>query len=198
MNDAPNGQASTWYNAVKETSPIFSLTDTLTFDNGSNGTYNVDYPDVITNINGSATCLRYTSALNDHAGVCYSGLFPSGTLPGKLVHFAFPFETVFPAVKRNTLFKDIWHYFFSSVITSLNTNSINTDILVYPNPANDKLYLQLNKEIKQLRILDLQGREVMMVKDDLKQINIETLIKGIYFVEITTSLGKATKKFVKE
>jgi hypothetical protein len=198
VNDAPNGQASTWYNSVKEISPLFTLTDTLNFDNGSNGTYNVDYPDVITSINGSSTCLRYTSALNDHAGVCYSGLFPSGTLPGKLVHLAFPFETVYPAAKRNTLFKDVWHYFFSSVITSLNTNTINADVLVYPNPANEKLYLRSAEEVKQIRIIDLHGREVMSVTNDLKQINIETLTNGIYFIEITTSSSKITKKFVKE
>lgn len=198
VSDAPNNQASSWYTSPKEISPVFAIIDTITFDNGSNGTYNVDYPDVITNISGSSTCLRYTSALNDHAGVCYAGLFPSGTLPGKLVHFAFPFETVYPSAKRNNLFKDVWHYFFSSVTTSINKNANYADVLVYPNPANDKLYLRANEEIKQIRIIDLQGREVIEYFADVEQINIETLTEGIYFIELTTSLGKVTKKFVKE
>ncbi|MBA2614114.1 MAG: T9SS type A sorting domain-containing protein [Bacteroidetes bacterium] len=199
VSDAPNSQPSTWYAAPKEISQVFTANDTLNFDNGSNGTYNVDYPDVITTSNGSSTCLRYTSALTDHAAVCYSGLFPSGTVPGKLIHMAFPFETVYPATKRNDLMKDIWHYFFASAIVTAVKNNLNEkDILIYPNPANKNLFLQQNEEIKQIRIIDLQGREIMNNYTDAKQINIEGLLKGIYFVEVTTLTNKITKKFVKD
>ncbi|MDP1801178.1 MAG: T9SS type A sorting domain-containing protein [Bacteroidota bacterium] len=71
-------------------------------------------------------------------------------------------------------------------------------MLVYPNPASGKLNLQFSEEVKQIRIIDLQGREAMIVTNDFKQINIESLTNGIYFIEITTFLGKVTKKFVKE
>jgi hypothetical protein len=199
VSDAPNNQSSTWYKAVNEISPLFLNTDTLNFDSGANGTYNVDYPDVITNINGSSTCLRYTSALNDHAGVCYSGLFPSGTVAGKLVHFAFPFETVYPSGKRNTLMKQIWNYFFPpAIITAINKNVNNTDVIIYPNPSAQYLNLKTDKEIKRIKIYNLHGTELFSLTDDLKKINISELANGIYFITIMSSNAIITKKFVKE
>ena len=199
VSDSPGNQASTWYKAVKEISPVFSIADTLNFDNGSNGTYNVDYPDVITNINGSSTCLKYTSSASDHAGVYYAGLFPAGTTPGKLAHLAFPFETVYPAAKRNTLFKNVWNYFFTApIVTSIKTNLNNYDFVIFPNPAKNELFLKTTENIQHIKIIDLQGREVLFLGSNLEKINIENLVSGIYFIEITTPSGTITKKIVKE
>lgn len=80
----------------------------------------------------------------------------------------------------------------------LKENTVNNYFNVYPNPTNDILYLQVNETIKLLKIFDLQGREMLNVDKDTKQIDVKNLAKGIYFIELTTSAGKFTKKFVKE
>jgi len=72
--DAPNSQASTWYKCVNETSnSILNLTDTVYFDNGTHGTYNVDYPDVLTPVNGGISTLKYTNNSTSTSGVYFSG-----------------------------------------------------------------------------------------------------------------------------
>ncbi|MCK4447315.1 MAG: hypothetical protein KAW56_09565, partial [Candidatus Marinimicrobia bacterium] len=70
------------------------------FDDGSQGIYEEDYPDVINSINGSSACLKYSSTL--FAGIQYEGVFPDGTHPGKLVYLSFPWETIIenPAKKE--------------------------------------------------------------------------------------------------
>jgi len=67
-----------------------SIFEGLSFSYGQ--TYVEDYPDYINPYGGSTVCLDYSTS--KHAGVQYEGLFGSGTVSGKLVHMAFPWETI--------------------------------------------------------------------------------------------------------
>ncbi|MDI6784987.1 MAG: fibronectin type III domain-containing protein, partial [bacterium] len=74
---------------------IFAGLSGITFDNGSQGVYNVAYPDSINSFGGSTVTLTY-------AGTAYNAAVEhKGTY--KLVHFAFPFESIYPASNRNTV-----------------------------------------------------------------------------------------------
>jgi len=112
VNDAPNGQSSTYYNVSATTSQFFGTLPAFGFDNGTHGTYNVAYPDAITGVNGGSNCFFYTGFPSNYAGICYTGVFPSsGTAKGKLVNLGFPFETVYPDTSRNKLMSKIIEYF---------------------------------------------------------------------------------------
>ncbi|RME80439.1 MAG: hypothetical protein D6785_10355, partial [Planctomycetota bacterium] len=70
----------------------------LSLDDGTHGTYNVDYPDVILPMGGARAFLTYENL--KVAGIGYQGRF-------RLVYLAFPFETVYPKQQRNLLMKRI-------------------------------------------------------------------------------------------
>ncbi|MES2763233.1 MAG: T9SS type A sorting domain-containing protein [Bacteroidota bacterium] len=197
--DAPNSQASTWYKSINEsTNSIFNLTDTVYFDNGTHGTYNVDYPDVITPINGSVPTLKYTNSAISTSGVYFSGMFPSGTQNGKLVYFGFPLECVYDVSKRNSLFNDCWNFFFANVATGINSIAEQA-FSVYPNPANDNVIINCDNEILEIELMYVNGQFIRSVKcsSHSEVINLSDLADGLYILRGKTTTGYFTKKLVK-
>ena len=79
------------------------------YDNGSAGIYPVNYADVIAPYGGSVACLKYD--VNNVAGIQFKGNFPEFSAEGALVHFAFPFETIYPEETRNEIMKRILLFF---------------------------------------------------------------------------------------
>ena len=86
------------------------------FDNGTHGTYDVDYPDVLSTTGGSANALYYSPG-TDVAGITFTGTFPSGTAPGKLVYFGFPFETIYDTTDRSDVMGGVLSYFGETDVT---------------------------------------------------------------------------------
>jgi FtsP/CotA-like multicopper oxidase with cupredoxin domain len=93
------------------------------------------------------------------------------------------------------------------VTTSLanNQNAMSTDFSLYPNPANDKLFVNLqdaSTEIYYVTIATITGRVVMMLPQPEWQngIDISTLESGVYTFQMIDKKTKSvtTKKFVKK
>jgi len=80
------------------------------FDDGTHGTYDVSYPDVIATSGGSQACLRYGTGTSV-AGVCYTGTFAGGTASGQVIVFGFPFETIYDAAARAAVMTEVLEYF---------------------------------------------------------------------------------------
>ena len=83
----------------------------------------------------------------------------------------------------------------------INEYSHNTNINIYPNPANDKLYIKAETEIEDVVVYDVYGRHLVTETPSLQDnvaINVENLKSGIYFIKINTNEGNITKRFVKE
>lgn len=129
--DAPNDQSGVYYQAQPSSSSIFAGLGTFYYDNGTHGTYNVNYPDVITPQGGSAACLEYSGLTANYAGVCYSGLFPGGSRPGNLINLGIPFETIYPESTRNNLMHYILNYF------DIAPSGMNRPVITQ---GNDTLY----------------------------------------------------------
>ncbi len=99
--DAPNNQRDTWYQAEGIPGTEFDQLTDIRFDNGTQGTYNVSWPDVIRGRDGGVDVLRYTGLAADNvAGVAYKGPFPRSEVAGAVLVFGFPFETIYPSGKR--------------------------------------------------------------------------------------------------
>lgn len=67
---------------------------------------------------------------------------------------------------------------------------------VYPNPTSDSLNISLenNLVLKQITIYNNLDQVVKTTNENV--INVSNLAKGLYFVEVVTDQGKATKKVV--
>ena len=82
-------------------------------------------------------------------------------------------------------------------------NAINEEIsnlLIYPNPATDNIYISNIKERSVIvKIYDVSGRLVLETKaSDKEHINISTLAKGMYQIKFKGKDGSETRKLIKE
>ncbi len=70
-----------------------------------------------------------------------------------------------------------------------------TGFFVYPNPAQDLLYL--NGEFNEIQIFDMSGKLIKKIEKGEKVIRLENLNKGIYILKIQTNKGIGHKTFIK-
>lgn len=83
------------------------------------------------------------------------------------------------------------------ITSSLSVGKITTvDFSVYPNPANDVLNIQTNETIKQVTVYNMQGRK--LIQEASSVLNITSLSSGVYLVELQTTNGTSSVKFIKK
>ena len=76
------------------------------------------------------------------------------------------------------------------------TQSIN----IYPNPANDKLYIETQTLTQTIEIFDVYGRRQKSIVNSQRStvIDLSELKSGIYFVKINTEKGNIVKRIIKQ
>jgi hypothetical protein len=73
------------------------------------------------------------------------------------------------------------------------------ELLLYPNPSNEYLWLQTDEAITEVLIFDVQGKEQTKATTGFKAIDISNLSSGVYSVHIKTANGlTVAKRFVKQ
>ena len=71
---------------------------------------------------------------------------------------------------------------------------------VYPNPVNDKLYIETEVEVEELVVYDVYGRHQVTETPGLQGssvIDLTNLNSGVYFVKLVTNEGEVVKRIVK-
>ena len=194
--DAPDNVSSTYYEVFSLGNGLLDTLSLTSFDDGTNGTYNVGYPDVMLGTTGGIEILGYNGVVNQSAGVFFEGRFPGASIQdtGKIVHFGFPFETVYPASKRLTIIAEINDFFFPKVdgsTTGLNAIDLTRQIVVYPNPVNDLLYF--SAPINEAQLFDLQGK-LLISKMDVSLLDLRALGTGTYILKLTDNQQVVQKK----
>lgn len=88
--------------------------------------------------------------------------------------------------------------------TGIAESENKPELVVYPNPANDVLNINLSNanDVNTIRIYDLLGRmvqsETAMKNAASQKVNVSGLVKGLYFVVLEKANGeKVTGRFVK-
>ncbi|MCB0453640.1 MAG: T9SS type A sorting domain-containing protein, partial [Aequorivita sp.] len=83
-------------------------------------------------------------------------------------------------------------------ILSISENDLTGTLSVYPNPVSSILNIEISKNIsfEKATIYSTLGKLILETSE--KEINLENLSSGIYFVEVVTDKGTVTKKIVKE
>lgn len=103
------------------------------------------------------------------------------------------FQPVRPKNANNNIFvsfdlKDVFNY--KDTTDTIDTIPIDTlepkdEILFYPNPVNDYIYLKNIDTIKSIRIVDLIGKEYFNMQEiKNREINLSRLSIGVYFAII--------------
>ena len=105
-DDAYGGASNPRNEADGVAGSVFDGVTGIVFDGAPPTIYDVDFPDVLGTINGSAMALRYVNATaaSDGAAIQYDGAY-------KLVHIGFPFEAILDPGMRATLMGRIIAFF---------------------------------------------------------------------------------------
>ena len=86
-------------------------------------------------------------------------------------------------------------------ILSTNTASYESNINIYPNPANEHITIDFgnldNVEGWNIKIINILGQEVLSQPMDNDKINVSELSKGVYIIRISDGVNQADKKFIK-
>jgi hypothetical protein len=176
LEDTPDGLAGSCYTVRPVPYGLFEDIGEISFDDGTQGTINVDYPDVIEAASGGVDVLTYQTGESGirSAGVAFQGLFPEGTLTGRLVHLAFPLETVYPLETREAIIERVLQ-FFAGQLGPLQIKS-NPGLAVssfdlkqnYPNPFNPLTTIEYHLPgtgTASLIVYDALGKKVKSLVD---------------------------------
>lgn len=91
------------------------------------------------------------------------------------------------------------------IYVGLEDLQLNKSIVsIYPNPTNSNLNVEWlpNQQINQLQLIDVQGKVIQTINQDLNQsnsyqINLENVNNGIYFLKVFSEVGVVAKKLIK-
>ncbi|MFD2434034.1 BspA family leucine-rich repeat surface protein [Mesonia maritima] len=77
---------------------------------------------------------------------------------------------------------------------------LNKQITIYPNPTKNILNIEIknHQEIEKIKVYNIEGVTLQIIQENRKQLNVENLSAGIYFIKITTDRGVVTKRLIKE
>jgi hypothetical protein len=81
-------------------------------------------------------------------------------------------------------------------LATVNNTKIN--ITVYPNPAQSVIHVVTDIPAQRINLVDMTGRVVLSNINPTTQtgIDVSTLNKGIYFVQVITDKGTAVSRVV--
>ena len=90
---------------------------------------------------------------------------------------------------------------YTVVVEDDAIEELNASFNVYPNPVEDRLYIEAETEVKEVVVYDVYGRhqvtETPSFQGDVT-VDVADMKSGIYFVKVVTENGEAVQRFVKE
>ena len=81
--------------------------------------------------------------------------------------------------------------------TGIGDVQASMNVVTYPNPATEMVYVSTESAISSYEMVDALGRKVMgneNLNADILELNVSDLNAGIYFITITTEHGTATQR----
>ena len=80
----------------------------------------------------------------------------------------------------------------------IQINENNENVLVYPNPTNNVLYIKSNQPIESIFLYDITGKNIIkkQTKNNFNQLDISNLRNGIYVLHLVDENQKITVKQV--
>ena len=86
----------------------------------------------------------------------------------------------------------------SPLLATSNVASVKNAVSVYPNPTKGQVNVVSKSAVKSILLVDMNGRAVKSF-DEIKQLDLTGLAKGVYILNITLADGQKTStKLIKE
>ena len=79
---------------------------------------------------------------------------------------------------------------------SIGDNPFELDVTIYPNPTDNYLFIEGNKNPISISIYNLLGAEVIS-KSNTDKIDVSELSNGVYIINISDGIGQTDRKFIK-
>jgi len=80
----------------------------------------------------------------------------------------------------------------------LAQEDISSKFTIYPNPTENIIHINSNEKLQNITIIDMYGKQVKTLNENVQAINVSELSKGMYSLRILTNNGKqGSKTFVK-
>ncbi len=136
VSDAPDNMPYTYYTIENVAGSAIDYSGTFSFDNGTNGTFNVGYPDAIKSaVADSSNDLKYVNVNPNEgfAGISYGDEYE------RTVYFGFPLETVYDENRKKELFEKAFDFLLDGITDVENDSRKNFKFELaqnYPNPFN--------------------------------------------------------------
>ena len=80
----------------------------------------------------------------------------------------------------------------------IEENQLATTWSIYPNPATDNFHIQSEHDIKEIKILDLNGNVIKYVANEKTSIDISDISIGLYIIQVTTDKGISSQKLIRQ
>lgn len=78
-------------------------------------------------------------------------------------------------------------------------NSVNLNVVVYPNPAENNLYINSNLTFNKVEIYNAAGIQVKEFGNVFRSVNVSDLYAGVYVIRLSDVNGKTvTSRFIKK
>jgi len=102
-----------------------------------------------------------------------------------------------PTSDGGTFFIDNWYFTKGTPLSIGNLN--NSDVLVYPNPVQNTLFVNAGAMVDNVSIFDLTGRQVLRAMPNAESfsLDVSNLNKGMYLVSLKSGDQEITTKLVK-
>jgi len=93
-----------------------------------------------------------------------------------------------------------WDDMYFGVYTDVNNlNALNNNVSVYPNPAENNLYIRSNTTLSKVAVYNVLGARVKEYGNVAQSVNVSDLATGVYNIKITDTNGKTfTSMFMKK
>ncbi len=86
--------------------------------------------------------------------------------------------------------------------TEGNIELVEDNFNIYPNPVNDRLYIETEVEVEEVVVYTITGvvvgQQTTVNGQQTSSIDVSNLNSGIYFVKVVTENGEVVKRFVKK
>ena len=85
---------------------------------------------------------------------------------------------------------------------TLKTLSVNeldlNQALIYPNPAHDKLWIEIQSGLSRIKIYDFSGKLILEKKVEFDSIDLDELPRGHYLIQLFNNQGSMVKKLIRQ
>jgi hypothetical protein len=83
-------------------------------------------------------------------------------------------------------------------VRPVGISELDNAVKLYPNPVVDYLYLKSDIAIEKVIVYDLTGRVIRQINQPANSIDLSDLSSGFYLLQVNTTEGASTQRFIKE